>query len=93
LIIYLYVLKIKNKKLTSFEKSIKILKNIDFKSTHYKNIAYTFTLEGKSTLDDKNKAIFYNLLKRLEKYKYQKEILKIDNDLLDDMKQYVRDTI
>ena len=89
--IALYLLGKKQTKLNTKQKAIIKLKNIDFTSNDFKKIAYTFTINGKLSLEEDKKDIFYNILKQLERYKYTKENSNIDINLLKQMQQYIKD--
>ena len=89
--ISLYLLGKKQVKLNTKQKAIIKLQNIDFRSKDFKQIAYTFTINGKLSLEEERKNIFDNILKQLEYYKYTKENIDIDINLLKQMQEYVRD--
>ena len=93
IVLYLYVLKISNKKLTSKQKAAKRLKDIDFRKDNHKNIAYSFTLDGQLCITELNKKQFYSIVKQLEKYKYKQETTNIDEQLIDIMKKYIKEQI
>jgi NADH:ubiquinone oxidoreductase subunit 5 (subunit L)/multisubunit Na+/H+ antiporter MnhA subunit len=90
IVIIVYFIFKKEKILTKKEKAIIVLKNLDYKDD-IKNIAYNFTIYGKISVDDLYKDEFYQIVEKLEIYKYRQFIDKsIDNDLIDLMKEYIK---
>jgi hypothetical protein len=90
ILILIFVLKNKKRKrLTKEEQAKKNLKSIDFKG-NTKDIVYSFTVNGYDCLDEKNKNEFMSIVKKLEPYKYKKDVKKLSDDLIDDMKDYIR---
>lgn len=64
---------------------IAILKNIDLEDS--KRAAYTITKLGRELVwDDRSFKIFEELLRRLQRYKYKKEVSKLD----DEVKRYLK---
>lgn len=61
------------------KKLYKKLKNVDFNNS--KKFAYEVTKYGrKLVFDDRSYKIFSELLKRVQKYKYKKDVPKIDEE-------------
>ena len=90
IIVVIIFFKIRKKKLTKSQKASVYLKNIDFKSYDDKNLAYEFTLYGYECVQDHYKDEFLKIVRQLEQYKYKKNVKKIDKDLIEQMKDYIR---
>jgi cell division protein FtsL len=82
--------KTRNRKLTIEQKATKYLKELDFVKYEDKNLAYEFTLYGHKCLQKQYEDEFLRIINQLEKYKYKKEVEKIDADLIAQMKDYIR---
>ena len=80
----------KNKKPTKAQLARKYLKSFDFKSLSDKQIAYDFTHYGYDCLQEQYKDEFLKIVNQLEPFKYKKIVGKIDEDLIDQMKDYIR---
>ena len=70
--------------------AIKLLKSINFESNH-KQIAYDFTIYGQVCAKDEFKDEFINITNQLEKYKYKKDNFELNNTIIDNMKQYIKE--
>jgi len=70
--------------------SVLYLKSFDFENLEDKQIAYEFTKHGYITLEEHFCDEFFKILKQLEPFKYKQEIPKIDDDLKEQMKDYVK---
>ena len=79
----------KRVRITRVQKAKNILKAMDFKSDT-KSIVYNFSVNGYECLDDKNKDEFNHLLQKLEIYKYKQTVNKLPDDLIADMKEYIK---
>ena len=86
---FLYKFFKKNKKPTKREQSVLILKSFNFEDDD-KNIAYLFTKHGFVTVEEHFKDEFLKIVRQLEQYKYKKDIPKIDNELKEQMKDYIK---
>lgn len=89
-VLILYFLKRKKKKLTKEQLAIAYLKKLDFDNLSDKTIAYEFTLKGYICLQKHYEDEFLKIVRQLERYKYKKEVDKIDDDLISQMKDYIR---
>jgi exosome complex RNA-binding protein Rrp4 len=88
--LYKYFTRITKTKQPSKRKILlKKLKNLDFKDT--KNIAYTFSTDGYIFVTAKNQNQFNLIEKRLEQYKYKKDVEAISTDLKEDIKKFIKD--
>lgn len=78
LIILFFLIKfIKNKKQNPKKQYFEILKNIDFNDS--KKFAYTFTKYSRLIVsNDREKKLAAELIDELEKYKYKKDVEKVD---------------
>jgi hypothetical protein len=85
----LYFKNKRKKKPNKIEIAKQNLKNLDF-TKDTKDIVYGFTVNAYECLDDKNKDELEQIIKKLEPYKYKKVVTKISNDLIDDMKDYIK---
>ena len=83
-------LKTRKKKITKEQKASMYLKAMDFKSFDDKTLAYNFTIYGHECVQEHYKDEFLNIVRQLEQYKYKKDIKKIDDDLLSQMKEYIK---
>ena len=79
----------KRVRITRVQKAKNTLKSMDFKSDT-KSIVYNFSVNGYECLDDKNKDEFNQLLQKLEVYKYKQTVNKLPDDLISDMKEYIK---
>lgn len=91
--VLIYFIFYKKNTLTKREKIIQRLNNIDFKSKPHKDIAYMFTLYGKETLMDESKNKFYNILSKLEPYKYKKNTTPLPINLQKEIKKYIDELV
>ena len=79
----------KKRKPTVREQSVLFLKSFNFEDDD-KNIAYLFTKHGYLTLEEHFKDEFIKIVNQMELYKYKKDIPKIDNELKEQMKDYIK---
>ena len=79
----------RKKRLTKVQIAKNTLKNMNFKSDT-KDLAYTFTINTYECLDEKNKDELDQIIKKLESYKYKKVVTSLSDDLISDMKDYIR---
>lgn len=91
-VILLYFLTKKKKKPTKQQLAIKSLKELNFEKYDDKTLAYQFTLYGHICKQKQYKDEFLNIINQLEQYKYKKDenIEKIDDDLMEEMKEYIK---
>ena len=90
-IIFIVVfLKTRKKKLTKSQKASRYLKALDFSSYDDKTLAYDFTIYGHECLQAHNEDEFFKIIRQLEQYKYKKDIQKIDSELIEEMKDYIK---
>ena len=78
------------KKPSGREKATIILKNLDLQNLPDKQIAYLFTKYGQLSLNPYYEDEFANIVRQLEEFKYKKNIPDIDEDLRDDIKEYIK---
>ncbi len=75
----------KKKRVDKRKEMIETLRNIDIEDS--KRAAYTITKLGRELVwDDRSFKIFEELLRRLQRYKYKKEVSKLD----DEVKRYLQ---
>ncbi|MDD2697339.1 MAG: hypothetical protein PHF17_00915 [Arcobacteraceae bacterium] len=79
----------KNKKFDKRKQSVLYLKSFDFQQDD-KTLAYEFTKHGYITLEEHFRDEFIKIVKQLEIYKYKKDIPKIDEELKEQMKDYIK---
>lgn len=81
LLLIIFIIKLfKNKKKNERKEYFKILKNIDYENP--KDAAYTITKYSRLlSLNDREKKLSSELIEELEKYKYKKNINKIDQSI------------
>jgi len=92
LTIYFFVIKNrrKRKKLTKFQLALQNLKQIDFSKT--KDAVYTFSESGYIAAQKLDKLDeFKKILQNLEKYKYKKEVPKLDKEDILKMKNFIKE--
>ncbi len=70
--------------------SKELLQLLDFDSLSDKQLAYQFTYHGYITVEEHFKDEFLKILKQLERFKYKKEVPKLDKDLKEQMKDYIK---
>ena len=85
-----YFLTRKTKKLTKEQLAKEYLRKLDFRKLSSKNIAYEFTLYGHICLQKHFEDEFLKIIRQLERYKYKKDVDKIDDDLISQMKEYIK---
>ena len=88
-LVYLFFKKLKRrKKPTLKEIKLKELKALDFSDD--KEVAYKFTTDAYLFLDDKNKDKYEEIVKKLEPYKYKKDIPAMPKELKSSIKEFIR---
>ena len=85
-----FLRKKKTIKLTKEDIILQKLTNIDFNSSDTKKTIYDFSIYGKLSLKDEDKNLFEEILQKLEPYKYIQENKKLDIELINLMKQYIK---
>ncbi len=88
-IIYLFTRPKRRKKPTSKKIALENLKNIDYANS--KDIAYNFTLNIPYFIDEDYKSHITNILEKLEKYKYKKDTLDMDEELSKEIKNLIKE--
>ena len=87
--LYRYFTRVKKtKQPTPKELSWQKLQNLDFTNT--KDVVYSFSLECEKFLDEANKTRFETIVKKLEKYKYKKDIEVLSKDLEEEIKEFIK---
>lgn len=66
------------------------LKQLDLSQLEDKQIAYQFTEYGHICVEDHYKDEFIKIVNQLEAYKYKKEVGKIDDDLKEQIKDFIK---
>jgi len=64
------------------------LKNLDFSNS--KKTAYEFTRLAKEFINEKNKQLYEELTKELEKYKYKKYVDDLSPELIEKIKEFIK---
>jgi hypothetical protein len=85
----LYMVKKIKQKPTKKQLAKKYLKALNLNQDS-KQVAYDFTLYGYECLNTKFQDEFDKIVLALEPYKYKKDVHKIDQDLLNDIKEYIK---
>jgi len=67
----------------------KKIKNLDLNRDNIKDIVYTITIDGALFLDEKNQDLYDNIQKKVEKFKYKKDIESLDKETKDLIKQFI----
>ena len=80
----------KKKKITKKQLAINGLKSMKFETLSDKQIAYRFTELGYMCVEEYYLDEFLKIVKQLEPFKYKKEVGKIDEDLINQMKDYIK---
>ncbi len=80
----------KKKKIDARKVSVLYLKSFDFDTLEDKQIAYEFTKHGYITVEEHFNDEFLRILRQLETYKYKKDIPKIDDELKEQMRDYIK---
>jgi type II secretory pathway component PulF len=89
-VVILFLLTKKKKKTTKKQLAKQHLKVMDIKTLDDKQIAYQFTEYGYICLEEHYQDEFIKIVNQLEAYKYKKEVAKIDKDLKDQIKDYIK---
>ena len=89
-IVLYFLTKKKTIKYTKEDIILQKLKSIDFQSLDTKKIIYDFTIYGKLSLKEEDKNRFEKILQKLEPYKYIQENKKLDIEVINLMKQYIK---
>jgi len=89
IIAFIFLKNKRKKRLTKVQIAKNNLKNMDFTQST-KDIVYTFTINAYECLDEKNKDELDQIIKKLEPYKYKKVVTSLSDDLISDMKDYIR---
>jgi hypothetical protein len=89
-VIVLFFLTRKKKKITKKQLAKQHLKAMDLKILDDKQIAYQFTEYGYICLEEHYQDEFIKIVNQLEAYKYKKEVAKMDKDLKDQIKDYIK---
>jgi len=87
-LIYFYF-KYAKAKPTKAQKAKKYLKNMDY-NRDARDIAYDFTLYGYDCLNSKFKDEYESIVIKLELFKYKKDLPSMNEELIDDMKEYIK---
>jgi len=87
---FIYRFMKKERKKDKRKLSVLYLKSFDFDNLEDKQIAYEFTKHGYITLEEHFNDEFLRILKQLETYKYKKDIPQIDDDLKEQMRDYIK---
>lgn len=85
-----YFLTRKTKKPTKEQLAKGYLKKLDFKKLSDKTLAYEFTLYGHICLQKYYEDEFFKIVRQLERYKYKKDIDKMDSYIISQMKEYIK---
>jgi hypothetical protein len=91
LLIFFFIYKLlrKNKKIDKRKASVLYLKGLDFNMDD-KQLAYEFTKHGYITVEEHFYDEFIKILKQLEPFKYKQNIPKIDAELKEQIKDYIK---
>lgn len=89
ILFFIYKFLKKDKKKDKRKASVLYLKGIDF-TMDDKQLAYEFTKHGYITVEEYFYDEFIKILKQLEPFKYKQEIPKIDDELKEQIKDYIK---
>jgi hypothetical protein len=89
-VVTLFFLTRKKKKITKKQLAKQHLKAMDLNTLDDKQIAYQFTEFGHVCLEEHYRDEFIKIVNQLELYKYKKEVAKIDTDLKEQIKDYIK---
>jgi hypothetical protein len=87
-IIYFRLKKAK-KKATKRQLAVINLKKMNFNNSS-KTIAYNFTINGKICLNEKFEDEYNSIVNKLKDFKYKRDVKNISNDLIDEIKEYIK---
>ncbi|HIP12431.1 MAG TPA: hypothetical protein EYG73_06900 [Arcobacter sp.] len=90
IVVLIIFLKTRKKRLTKSQKASRYLKALDFDTYDDKTLAYNFTIYGHECLQSHYEDEFLKIIRQLEQYKYKKDIQKIDSELIEEMKDYIK---
>ena len=89
LAVYLLIKLFTKRKTDRRKELVKELKNVDLSSP--KEVAYKFTKIGKElVMDESSYKIYTELIKRLARYKYKKEVPDIDKETMEYIKLFLK---
>jgi len=88
-LILFFIMK-KKKKLDKKQLARLHLKAIDLQTLEDKQIAYQFCEYGNICVEDHYRDEFEKIERQLERFKYKKEIPSLDNELKNQIKDYIR---
>jgi Tfp pilus assembly protein PilO len=71
------------------KKALKELKELDFKNS--KKTAYKFTKLAHMFVNEENKTEYEKIVKKLEKYKYKPEVPDMDEEIIKEIKEFIRE--
>ncbi len=79
-----------HKKIDKRKASVVYLQGLDFENLTPKEIAYQFSKHGHITVEEHFKDEFLKIIRQLEPFKYKRVVPKMDKDLQDQMKDYIK---
>jgi len=82
----------RKRKLTSKQIAKKTLLSLDLQG-HPKEVAYSFTKNGYILVQKEDEERFLEIVSKLEKYKYQKEVFPIEETLKSEIAKYIKETL
>jgi len=79
--------RIRKRRYTQKELAHDRLKSLDFSDT--KDAVYTVCEDGEMFVDENNRGLFEDIVKKSEKYKYRRDISSLDEEIKEMMKRFI----
>ncbi len=92
IVLFFFSFKKRKRKLTPKQIAKKNLLSLDLKA-HPKEVAYSFTKNGYILVQKENEERFLEIVSKLEKYKYQKEVSNLEETLKNEIARYIKETV
>lgn len=93
IILFVFSFKKYKRKLTPKQIAQNTLLHLDLNRANSKEVAYSFTKNGYILVQKENEKRFLEIVSKLEKYKYQKEVSKLEETLKNEIAKYIKETV
>ncbi len=93
IILFVFSFKKHKRKLTPKQIAQNTLLHLDLNRANSKEVAYSFTKNGYILVQKENEKRFLEIVSKLEKYKYQKEVSKLEETLKNEIAKYIKETV
>lgn len=93
IVLFFFSFKKRKRKLTPKQMAKNTLLHLDLNRANSKGVAYSFTKNGYILVQKENEKRFLEIVSKLETYKYQKEVLSLDETLKNEIAKYIKETV